>query len=128
MVSNQSKLEYFNYYCMLKTDFIYEKYLDDIRNVKLKTQLTRFRLCSHSLQIETGRYNGIQMNDRNANNETRILLNLNTILCFVALPILRFDANKIIANCPNIALFRNILASQYTRSIINVARFISESI
>ena len=32
-VSNQPKLEY---YCMFKTDFKYEKYLDVIMNAKLK--------------------------------------------------------------------------------------------
>ena len=124
MVSNQSKLEY---YCMFKTDFIYEKYLDDIKNVKLKTQLTRFRLCSHSLEIETGRYNGIERNDRKCKlcNQNTVESEYHFMLCCPTYTEIR-RKYKITANWPNIALFRNILASQNTISIMNVARFISE--
>ena len=50
---NQPKMEY---YRMFKHDFKYEIYLDSIASIKLRQQLSRFRLCSHSLDIETGRH------------------------------------------------------------------------
>ena len=45
-----------DYYCMFKTDFKYD-FLDAFVNTKLRKQLSRFRVCSHSLEIETGIYN-----------------------------------------------------------------------
>ena len=49
---------------MFKTDFKYEKYLDVIASAKLRKQLSRFVVCSHSLEIETGRYYSTKRNDR----------------------------------------------------------------
>ena len=45
---------------MFKTDFKYEKYLDVIASATLRKHLSRFRVCSHSLEIETGRYHSIE--------------------------------------------------------------------
>ena len=39
-----------------KNKFQFENYLNDIRNRKARVMLTRFRLSSHKLKIETGRY------------------------------------------------------------------------
>ena len=50
------------------------KYIDAIMNAKLKKQLSRFRVCSHSLEIETGRYHNIDRNDRKCK-----LCNQNTV-------------------------------------------------
>ena len=50
----------------IKTDFGYEKYLDTL-NKSLRIPLTRFRLSSHTLYIERGRWNKprkIPMNER----------------------------------------------------------------
>jgi len=44
--------------------FSYELYLDTITNDKRRKTLTRFRLSSHCLFIETGRYNGTPRNER----------------------------------------------------------------
>ena len=43
-------------YNMFKTIFQHEMYLSNIKSVNVRTALTRIRLSSHNLAIETGRY------------------------------------------------------------------------
>ena len=61
LISSQSKLEY---YCMFKSNFDYEPYLDKILNNNMRAQFSRFRLCSHSLEIEIGRHSRVDRVDR----------------------------------------------------------------
>jgi len=56
IVSSQSKLYYFNKF---KTVFKYEKYLDAVDHDNYRIALTKLRLCSHQLEIETGRFNNV---------------------------------------------------------------------
>ena len=51
-------------YCRFKNTFELEPYLDFITNKKYRTSLTRFRLSSHKLEIERGRYNNILRENR----------------------------------------------------------------
>lgn len=51
-------------YSIFKHNFELEEYLDIILDKKYKTALTRFRTSSHSLLIETGRYDGTPRADR----------------------------------------------------------------
>ena len=51
-------------YVKFKTNFGFEKYLSVIKNFQQRQQLTRFRISSHKLSIETGRYKGIPRHDR----------------------------------------------------------------
>ena len=62
-VSNMSKLRY---YKRFKKEFGFEKYLDIIKNDQLRILLSRprFRLSSHNLEIEIGRYNNISRDSR----------------------------------------------------------------
>jgi len=52
-------------YAHYKTNFAYENYLD-ILPVNLRKFVTRFRICAHSLRIQTGRYgsSNIPRNER----------------------------------------------------------------
>ena len=52
-INNSNKLET---YSLFKHEFIFEQYLDYIKNKKFRMALTKFRTSSHSLNIETGRY------------------------------------------------------------------------
>ena len=43
-------------YCLVKNDFQMEHYLLNIRNIKTRVAVSKFRLSDHRLAIETGRY------------------------------------------------------------------------
>ncbi len=60
-IKESSKL---NFYSLLKTTTGREGYLTDIKNVKHRHALTRLRLSSHLLTIETGRHKKIQKDER----------------------------------------------------------------
>ncbi|MEW8546452.1 MAG: reverse transcriptase family protein, partial [Candidatus Thiodiazotropha sp.] len=52
-LENNRVLTLYNYF---KTDFVYEEYLDKVGNKTLRQGITRIRLSSHTLRIQTGRY------------------------------------------------------------------------
>ena len=56
-----SKLDYYNKY---KTQFGFEKYLEVVTNEGLRKEMSCFRLGSHKLEIELGRYAGVERSDR----------------------------------------------------------------
>ena len=60
-INNSSRLES---YCFFKHNFELEKYLTLNIDQKYKLALTRFRTSSHSLLIETGRYENIPREQR----------------------------------------------------------------
>ena len=60
-INNSSRLES---YCIFKHDFELEKYLTINIEQKYKLALTRFRVSSHNLQIETGRYEDLPRQQR----------------------------------------------------------------
>jgi len=49
---------------MFKYDFNYEKYLDCISNTNVTRYFSQFRISSHYLEIELGRYDNIGRNKR----------------------------------------------------------------
>lgn len=51
-------------YTKVKTSFGCEKYLKLIRNFELRRSICKFRVSSHHLQIELGRYQGIPRHQR----------------------------------------------------------------
>jgi hypothetical protein len=57
-IDTSSKLSYCT---IFKTKFCYEDYLSKITDSNLRKTLTRFRLSSHKLTIETGRYNNTRI-------------------------------------------------------------------
>ena len=54
-------------YAGFKYEFEFEKYLDFIGERKYRTALSRFRLSSHNLNTERGRYEGIPRDERLCN-------------------------------------------------------------
>ena len=51
-------------YCIFKENTDHEPYLNLVRPNKFKYALSKFRLSSHNLEIETGRYYGIPRDER----------------------------------------------------------------
>ena len=60
-ISSTPKLDSYNNY---KNEFCFEKYLDVLLNDNLRKQMSNLRLCSHSLEIELGRYNNTDRDRR----------------------------------------------------------------
>ena len=60
-INNSHRLES---YCHFKHNFNIEPYLDIISDNKYKVALRRFRLSSHKLEIERGRYHNIPRIER----------------------------------------------------------------
>ena len=51
-------------YAVFKTNIGCEKYLSEVKNVSVRTHVTKFRLSNHRLMIEVGRYNGTPREER----------------------------------------------------------------
>ena len=51
-------------YSLLKTQIGYENYLSKIENIQHRTAFTKLRLSNHCLEIEKGRYQRIDKNNR----------------------------------------------------------------
>ena len=66
-INNTSKLES---YCIFKHKFEFENYLDNIKDKKLRILLTKFRVSSHDLNIEVGRYTNTPRDQRLCSNCT----------------------------------------------------------
>ena len=60
-INNLSKLYY---YAKMKNMYCFEDYLTLIRSEKLRMLITRLRLASYDLEIEIGRHNRIDRNNR----------------------------------------------------------------
>ena len=63
-------------YAVFKTDIGLENYLTEIKNVAVRTQVTKFRLSNHRLMIEVGRHKNKKKNDVVNNQDDR-----NCIFC-----------------------------------------------
>ena len=49
---------------MIKKQFGYEEYLNNINNIAWRRELTKLRITAHKLQIEVGRYSKIDKGQR----------------------------------------------------------------
>ena len=56
-----NKLQVFK---LIKPDIEFESYLTQVKNVKHRQAVPRFRISAHKLPIETGRYTNIERNLR----------------------------------------------------------------
>jgi len=85
-INNTSQLET---YCLLKHTFGFEEYLDFMKDRTIRISLTQFRVSSHDLNIEVGRYTDITRNQQLGTNcsmnilecEYHVLLVFATLLC-----------------------------------------------
>ena len=51
-------------YGIFKKDIGFEKYLSEVKNISVRTQVTKFRLSNHRLMIEVGRHKGTPKEER----------------------------------------------------------------
>jgi hypothetical protein len=113
---------------MYKTDFCFEKYIDVLKGDSLRKQMTCFRLSSHSLDIETGRFNGIDRSDRICRlcSLNQIESEYHFLLCCPAYANIR---NKYFGHLPwpNTNTFVNILSSKRHYILTKTAYYLKES-
>ena len=122
-ISECSKLEY---YCKYKTCFMFEPYLSNIKNYRIRVELTRFRLSAHSLAIETGRFLNIDRKDRICLfcNQRKVESEFHFLLICTKFRDLR---SKYLNSCntfPTIYKFINIMSSTSNKTQINLAKYI----
>ena len=67
IISSLNESQKLTLYRRFKNESRTEKYIDCIHENKYKISLSRFRLSSHNLMIETGRYNGMPRDERLCN-------------------------------------------------------------
>lgn len=117
------------YYMKYKHNFEYEKYFDIISNNAIRNELTRFRLCSHDLEIETGRFSGIARDMRSCKlcQYNRLESEYHFLLCCPYYSDIRRKYLGIIS-WPNIHKFVALLSSTNKKTILNVAKYIYEAV
>lgn len=114
-------------YARYKTSLTLEPYLDIIMNKKYKIVLSRFRLSSHTLEIERGRYHNIPRDERICK-----CCNLNTIeseyhfllVCPLYLNLRRQYFKPYFCRWPTLNKFDNLMASTNRNTVINLSKYI----
>ena len=124
-INNTPKLDL---YCQYKTTFCYETYLDSVKNDSLRKHVSRFRLSSHSLEIEVGRFNGTPRANRICKlcNQQVIESEFHFLL---SCPLYRNIRNKYVrfTSWPTLRKFISLMSCEKKSVIINTAKYIKEA-
>ena len=126
-INSMPKLEY---YCRYKKEFKFEKYLEILGNESTRKAMSCFRLSSHNLEIESGRLNNIDRENRKCK-----LCHLNTVeseyhflLCcpvFSDLRIVHLNTN--FRSWPSLHKFDALLSSENKSQIIKTGKYLKEA-
>lgn len=104
-----------------------EQYLDTISENKYKISLSRFRLSSHNLLIETGRYNGLPRDERLCNfcNMRKIEDEYHLLLvCPYYMELRRKYFKNYFCNWPTLNKFDQLMSTSSKKSLKNLSKFI----
>ena len=123
-INNSNRL---HSYAGFKHEFKFEKYLDFIGERKYRTALSRFRLSSHNLNIERGRYEGIPRDERLCN-----VCNMNAVeteyhfllVCPRYTDLRRKFLKPYFCHWPSINKFNTLLMGSSKPAMIKTAKFI----
>ena len=112
----------------MKTVFKFEDYLNDISNNEIRKNLTRLRLGSHNLAIESGRYLGVERQNRICEHCT-----YNTVESeyhFLLICPKYYDLRlKYLprVSWPTLRKYINIMTTQNSKLLYNVAKYITDA-
>ena len=124
-VNNCSKLDY---YVKFKYVFCYEDYLDKINKNSLRKLFSSFRLSSHNLEIETGRYNRIDRLNRLCKlcNQRVVETEYHFLLCCTKYTnfLYKYLGHQ---SWPSLNKFNSIIASKNKPLLFKTAKFIKEA-
>ena len=122
--TTSSKLET---YCLFKLDTSCESYLNKITLNKYKFALSRFRLSSHNLALETGRYYNIPKENRICTfcNMNKIESEYHFLLvCPLYAELRRQYLPQYYCRWPSITKFKNLMQSKSERVIKRLSKYI----
>ena len=114
-------------YARFKHEFDCENYLDFITDKRYRVSLSKFRLSSHDLEIERGRYINLDRNDRlcrfcngnNIENEYHFLL-----VCPLYRDLGRKYLKSYYCQWPTLNKFDDLMCKTNKNTILNVAKYI----
>ena len=123
-INNSNRLET---YARFKHEFCYEKYLDSVTENKYRKALTQFRLSSHDLAIERGRYQNIDRQERICNfctgkhveSEYHFLL-----VCPLYRELRQKYMKSYYCRWPTLNKFDSLMSSDNKRTILSLAKYI----
>ncbi len=120
------------FYKFIQPEFIFSNYLSIVRNVYLRKCLTRIRLGTHGLRVETGRYgrNRIERNQRYCPLcETQDIEDSYHFI--IVCPALTQIRNKYIARYyrvrPSVFKFTSLLATCNRKTILNLCKYLKDA-
>ena len=124
-VISTSKLEY---YSQFKKKFEFESYLNKISNNNLGNTLTRFRLGSHNLEIETGRHLNMPRDHKICKlcNQSMIESEYHFLMFCPKYSYLRSTYLNG-SSWPSLFRFYNIMSSENYRTVLNTSKFLKEA-
>lgn len=124
-IRDTTKLQY---YCNFKKSFCFEEYLDKISNCRLRNQLTCFRLSSHSLEIERGRYTGVIRAERLCKlcNSHCIESEYHMLMCCPKYHDLRIQYLGRLS-FPTVYKFYSLMSTRSKKKLINIALFLTKA-
>ena len=115
-------------YCNFKTEICFEFYLEYLQNIKFIHTFAAFRLSSHKLEIEAGRFVNKPREERFCQicNNGCIENEYNFLLYCPKYSALRFKHFKTTTN-PSIYRLKNIMSTKNKRTLINLCDYISSA-
>jgi hypothetical protein len=124
-LASQSKMEM---YLKFKKSFEYEKYLDCISNEKLRIQMSQFRLSSHYLEIEVGRYSRLSREERKCKlcNQNVCESEYHFLLCCPLYNDLRVKYN-VRTPWPTISKYILMMSSTNVLKLKSIAKYLVEA-
>ena len=123
-INNSNRLET---YSRFKHNFQVETYLNSLLDKKFRISLSKFRLSSHNLAIETGHYESIPRNERKC-----IFCSLNVVeseyhlllVCPFYIELRRKYFKPYFCHWPTLNKFDMLMVSQSKCTILNLAKFL----
>ena len=113
-----------------KKEFNFELYLECIKSDDIRKTMSRFRLGSHNLEIESGRYNNVAREDRKCRlcSMNSIESEYHFLLCC---PKFHDRRQQFIDNYyrswPSIRKFELLMSSENRSKMTNVAKFLKNA-
>ena len=123
-INNSDRLQT---YSIFKHDFKLEKHLEKITDHKFRTALTRFRISSHNLFIETGRYDNTPRSNRICKSCNMGVIESEfhfLLVCPKFRDLRKSYFTSYYCHWPDIRKFENLMSSTSLKTIRNISKFI----